>query len=200
MKRHGDERHSDVRRSVRRRVPRRLWRLSSDSGDPNTGPARRAVESHGGNPPRARRDVADRHGGADRPSRRRRSKARSTTTRAIHVVLTTTSSATSRRACRPTAFRDRWRHPPLHRRAHRRPAGPGAARRGFDVLSCQGAGRANQRILDEDQLAYATAQRRPILTFNVVDFTALDAEWKRDGRRQAGIIVSAEIRSLTELV
>ena len=77
---------------------------------------------------------------------------------------------------------------------------PALARRGFDALSCQGAGRANQRISDEDQLAYATAQGRAILTFNMVDFIALDAEWKRDGRRHAGIIVSAEIRSLTELV
>jgi len=34
----------------------------------------------------------------------------------------------------------------------------------------------------------------------MVDFIALDAEWKRDGRLHAGIIVSAEIRSLTELV
>jgi hypothetical protein len=77
---------------------------------------------------------------------------------------------------------------------------PALVRRGFDALSCQGAGRANQRISDDDQLAYAASQRRAILTFNVVDFIALDAEWKQDGRQHGGIIVSAEIRSLTELV
>lgn len=77
---------------------------------------------------------------------------------------------------------------------------PALARRGLDVISCQQAQRANQRISDEDQLAYATSQGRAILTFNMVDFIALDAEWKQDGRRHAGIIVSAEIRSLTELV
>jgi hypothetical protein len=77
---------------------------------------------------------------------------------------------------------------------------PALARRGFDAISCQQAGRANQRISDEDQLIYATSQGRVILTFNMVDFITLDAEWKRDGRRHAGIIISAEIRSLTELV
>jgi len=70
---------------------------------------------------------------------------------------------------------------------------PALTRRGFDALSCQGAGRANQRISAEDQLAYATAQGRAIFTFNTRDFLALDGEWKQDGRKHAGIIVSAEI-------
>jgi hypothetical protein len=73
-------------------------------------------------------------------------------------------------------------------------------RRGLDVLSCQVAGRASQRISDEDQLAYATAHERALLTFNTVDFILLDVAWKQAGRRHAGIIVSPEIRSLTELV
>jgi predicted nuclease of predicted toxin-antitoxin system len=73
-------------------------------------------------------------------------------------------------------------------------------RQGFDAVSCHAAGRANQRISDPDQLAYATEQGRAILTFNVVDFIALDAEWKQEGRRHAGIIVSAEIRNLSELI
>lgn len=77
---------------------------------------------------------------------------------------------------------------------------PALARRGFDVLSCQEAGRANQRISDEDQLAFAASQGRAILTFNTVDFIALDIAWKHAGRRHAGIIVSPEIRSLTELI
>ena len=74
------------------------------------------------------------------------------------------------------------------------------ARRGFDILSCQDDGRAHQRISDEDQRAYAASQGRAILTFNIGDFIALDAEWKQNGRRHAGIILSAEIKSLSELV
>ena len=74
------------------------------------------------------------------------------------------------------------------------------SRRGFDVLSCQEAGRANQRISDEDQLAFATGQGRALLTFNTVDFIALDIVWKQAGRRHAGIVVSPEIRNLTELI
>ena len=77
---------------------------------------------------------------------------------------------------------------------------PALARRGFDALSCQEAGRANQRISDEDQLAFATSQGRALLTFNVVDFIALDVEWKRVGRRHAGIIVSTAIKSLSDLI
>jgi hypothetical protein len=74
------------------------------------------------------------------------------------------------------------------------------ARRGFDVLSCQEAGRANQRISDEDQLAFAASKGRALLTFNTVDFIMLDIEWKRIGRRHAGIIVSVAIRNLSELI
>ena len=74
------------------------------------------------------------------------------------------------------------------------------SRRGFDVLSCQDAGQANQRISDEEQLAFATSQGRAILTFNFVDFIALDIRWKQAGRRHAGSMVSPEIRSLTELI
>ena len=77
---------------------------------------------------------------------------------------------------------------------------PALSRRGFDALSCQEAGRANQRVSDEDQLAFAASQGRAILTFNTVDFIALDIAWKQAGRRHAGIIVSAEIRSLTDLI
>jgi len=111
-----------------------------------------------------------------------------------------TSSGTPRPASRHTAFRDRGGIPLFTDEHIDARLAPALSRRGLDVLSCQAAGRANQRISDEDQLAYATAQGRAILTFNVVDFIALDAEWKRDGRQHAGIIVSAEIRSLTELI
>jgi hypothetical protein len=68
------------------------------------------------------------------------------------------------------------------------------------VQSCQEARRANQRISDQDQLTYASTEGRALLTFNVVDFIVLDAEWKQSGRRHAGIIVLPEIRHLSELI
>lgn len=66
-------------------------------------------------------------------------------------------------------------------------------RRGYDVESCQEAGRANQRISDEAQLAYAAQQGRAILTFNFLDFVPIDAAWKAARRQHAGIVVSIEI-------
>lgn len=41
---------------------------------------------------------------------------------------------------------------------------------------------------DEDLLAAATAQDRCIVTANVRDFTALNAQWARVGRTHAGIV------------
>ena len=72
-------------------------------------------------------------------------------------------------------------------------------RLGYDVESCQRAGRANQGISDADQLAYATEQGRAILTFNVADFDRLDRQWKARGRVHAGIIVSVQIIHVPEL-
>lgn len=65
--------------------------------------------------------------------------------------------------------------------------------RGSDATSCQEAGRSNQRIPDDEQLAYAAEQGRAILTFNSVDYVPLDLVWKATGRHHAGIIVAPEI-------
>lgn len=65
--------------------------------------------------------------------------------------------------------------------------------RGFDVLTTQEAG--NDRASDEEQLAFATAQSRAILTFNVRDFAALHEQWQADSRAHAGIIVSQQFGS-----
>jgi Domain of unknown function (DUF5615) len=73
-------------------------------------------------------------------------------------------------------------------------------RLGYDTESCQWAGRANQGIPDEDQLRYATEQGRAILTFNIGDFERLDRRWKALGLIHGGIIVSPQIRNLTELI
>lgn len=61
--------------------------------------------------------------------------------------------------------------------------------RGYDIVSCHEVGRANLRIADQDQLAYATAQGRAILTQNATHFYALDSAWKIAGRTNAGILV-----------
>ena len=44
---------------------------------------------------------------------------------------------------------------------------------GHDVLTAREAGRANQRISDPDQLAFAISQGRAVLTFNRRHFVRL---------------------------
>jgi hypothetical protein len=44
---------------------------------------------------------------------------------------------------------------------------------GHDVLTSQDAGQANQRVSDDQVLAYATAQGRALLTLNRRDFIRL---------------------------
>lgn len=73
-------------------------------------------------------------------------------------------------------------------------------RLGYDVESCQWAGRANQHISDEDQLRYATTQGRAILTFNMGDFERLDRRWKALGLVHGGIVVSPQITRFAELL
>jgi hypothetical protein len=62
--------------------------------------------------------------------------------------------------------------------------------RGFDVLTTEQAGK--DRASDEEQLAYATAERRAILTFNIGDFASLHQQWQATGRHHAGIIASLQ--------
>lgn len=77
---------------------------------------------------------------------------------------------------------------------------PVLRRRGYDVESCPEAGRADQGISDEDQLAYATQHGRAILTFDRTDFLRLDVRWKRAGRQHAGMVLSVEIQDFGELL
>jgi predicted alpha/beta hydrolase len=63
--------------------------------------------------------------------------------------------------------------------------------RGFDVLTTEEAG--NDTASDEQQLIFATAERRAILTFNIRDFAPLHDRWKASGRAHAGIIVSRQL-------
>jgi hypothetical protein len=71
---------------------------------------------------------------------------------------------------------------------------------GYDVLSCRDAGRSNQRISDENQLAFATQEGRAILSFNARDFLRIDGEWKAAGRAHAGIVVVARTLSIGDLI
>ena len=59
---------------------------------------------------------------------------------------------------------------------------------GHDVLAVQEAGQANQRIPDEQVLAFATSQNRAVLTVNRADFIRLH----RQSTGHAGIIVCTE--------
>jgi hypothetical protein len=73
--------------------------------------------------------------------------------------------------------------------------------RGHDVSSCHGEGRANRGISDADQLAFATAERRAIYTFNAVDFRRLHAVWQAAGREHAGTLISEDLNgNLAEMI
>jgi predicted nuclease of predicted toxin-antitoxin system len=65
--------------------------------------------------------------------------------------------------------------------------------RGFDVLTTAEAGK--DTAPDEEQLAFATAGHRAILTFNIRDFAPLHEAWQRAQRPHAGIIVSQQLGS-----
>jgi predicted nuclease of predicted toxin-antitoxin system len=65
--------------------------------------------------------------------------------------------------------------------------------RGFDVLTTEEADR--NTALDEEQLAFATAEGRCIVTFNIRDFAPLHVQSQAVGRAHAGIIVSQQLGS-----
>jgi len=57
---------------------------------------------------------------------------------------------------------------------------------GHDLLSSFEAGRANQKVPDEEVLAFATEQRRAVLTLNRFDFIRLHRQTQAE---HTGIIV-----------
>ena len=63
--------------------------------------------------------------------------------------------------------------------------------RNMDCLSTHEA--HNRGLSDNDQLAFATALDRTILTFNVKDFVKLAKEYATSGKHHSGIIVSNNI-------
>jgi hypothetical protein len=70
---------------------------------------------------------------------------------------------------------------------------------GFDVLTTLAAGRAHQRVPDEDQLSFAASEGRAIVSGNVADFHALYRKWWDEGRRHAGIIVVSQRKQPSEI-
>ena len=65
--------------------------------------------------------------------------------------------------------------------------------RGYDVLTTEEAD--NDTASDEEQLAFATAENRAILTFNIRDFAPLHEQWQAAGQPHTGIIVSQQLGS-----
>jgi predicted nuclease of predicted toxin-antitoxin system len=65
--------------------------------------------------------------------------------------------------------------------------------RSYDVLTTENAGL--DTAADEEQLSFATALGRAILTFNIRDFAPLHQRWSAAGRPHAGIIVSRQLGS-----
>ena len=65
--------------------------------------------------------------------------------------------------------------------------------RGYDVLTTEEAGK--DTAADAEQLAFATAGNRAILTFNIRDFAPLHEAWQAAQRSHAGIIVSQQLGS-----
>jgi predicted nuclease of predicted toxin-antitoxin system len=66
----------------------------------------------------------------------------------------------------------------------------GLRRRGYDVVTTAEAGRRGAG--DEDQLRYAAAQGRVVVTFNRGDFARLHGGFMASGTQHSGVIVSTQ--------
>lgn len=62
---------------------------------------------------------------------------------------------------------------------------------GFEAVSAREVG--NDELSDEDQLAYAAAQKRALLTHNTRHFVPLFEEWWFANKGHYGIIVSEQL-------
>ena len=68
----------------------------------------------------------------------------------------------------------------------------GLRARDVDAISVHEIDRANRKLPDEEQLAFAAEQGRVIVTYNRADYQALDAAWRIEGRQHAGIFWCSE--------
>jgi len=64
----------------------------------------------------------------------------------------------------------------------------GLRQRRVDAVSVHEVGRANRRVSDAEQLDFAAQEGRVLVTYNRADFQALDAAWRTQERRHAGIL------------
>lgn len=64
--------------------------------------------------------------------------------------------------------------------------------RGFDAISTIEAG--NRKQDDRAQFAFAVAEQRVLLTFNIRDFVPLAQEYYADGKDFPGLIVSPQLQ------
>jgi predicted nuclease of predicted toxin-antitoxin system len=76
--------------------------------------------------------------------------------------------------------------------ASRRAVAHALRQAGVDALTAMDAGLLGAP--DEEQLAFATAAGRALLTFNVGDFARLNAAWLARGRPHAGLILANQRR------
>ena len=77
---------------------------------------------------------------------------------------------------------------------------PALRRYGYDVLTTTEAGRKGSR--DDDQLRYAAAQRRALLSHNIADFARMAEQWRAREIEHWGIFLTREVgfRSLLQRV
>jgi len=73
-----------------------------------------------------------------------------------------------------------------------------ATRTFTDVLTATEAGHGG--LSDREQLEFAAAQQRVLVTFNIRDFSRLNTEWAMTGRSHAGIICVTERRANPEVI
>jgi predicted nuclease of predicted toxin-antitoxin system len=62
--------------------------------------------------------------------------------------------------------------------------------RGYDTVRTEEVGK--DTASDEEQLVFATAENRAVLTFNIRDFAPLHEAWQAARRAHAGVIVSQQ--------
>ena len=63
--------------------------------------------------------------------------------------------------------------------------------RGYDVVRTEEVGK--DTAPDEEQLAFAAAENRAVLTFNICDFAPLHEAWQTAGRTHSCVIVSQQL-------
>jgi predicted nuclease of predicted toxin-antitoxin system len=64
----------------------------------------------------------------------------------------------------------------------------GLRRVGIDAVSATELGRSNRRLPDQQQLEYAAAEGRVLVTYNRADYQTLDIEWRNQGLTHPGIL------------